>query len=162
MIDSMQMLTVIKSTLEKMGSKYANHDAMMLVYNTGLVESKYSYVMQKGGSNIARGFWQCEPWVAVSMCNDYLQYRGKLLEKCAEISYIDKSYFVKPNEADWKELLTYNIRIGIIFCRLHYWRVPKSLPKSLDSMAGYWKKHYNTSGGSGSEKHFKEIVNKYA
>ena len=162
MIDSMQMLTIIKSTLEKMGSKYANHDAMMLVYNTGLVESKYSYVMQKGGSNIARGFWQCEPWVAVSMCNDYLQYRDKLLEKCAEISFIDKSYFVKPNEADWKELLTYNIRIGIIFCRLHYWRVPKSLPKSLDSMAGYWKKHYNTSGGSGSEKHFKEIVNKYA
>ena len=62
MIDSMQMLTVIKDTLEKMGSKYASHDAQMLVYRTGLVESKYQYIMQKGGSNIATGFWQCEPW----------------------------------------------------------------------------------------------------
>ena len=44
MIDSMQMLTIIKDTLEKMGSKYASHDAQMLVYRTGLVESKYKYI----------------------------------------------------------------------------------------------------------------------
>ena len=64
----MQMLSVIKETLEEMGSKYASHDAMMLIYRTGIVESKYKYVMQQGGNNIARGFWQCEPWVAVSLC----------------------------------------------------------------------------------------------
>ena len=57
MIDSLQMMHLIKSTLEKMGSKYASHDAMMLVYRTGLVESKYQYLSQKG-SDIARGFWQ--------------------------------------------------------------------------------------------------------
>ena len=87
MIDSMQMLTVIKETLEKMGSKYASHDAQMLVYRTGLVESKYKYIMQKGGSSIARGHWQCEPWVVVSLCNDYLQYRKELLKKVAEICW---------------------------------------------------------------------------
>ena len=53
MIDSMQMLSVIKDTLTKMGSKYASQDAQMLVFRTGLVESKYKYIMQKGGNNIA-------------------------------------------------------------------------------------------------------------
>ena len=85
MIDSLQMLTVIKDTLTKMGSKYASQDAQMLVFRTGLVESKYKYIMQKGGNNIARGFWQCEPWVAVSLCNDYLKYRKELLKRVAEI-----------------------------------------------------------------------------
>ena len=59
MIDSLQMLTVIKQTLKKMGSRYYSHDAMMLIFRTGLVESKYQYIMQKGGDNIARGFWHC-------------------------------------------------------------------------------------------------------
>ena len=38
----MQILTVIKRTLENMGTKYYSHDAIMLVYRTGLVESKYN------------------------------------------------------------------------------------------------------------------------
>ena len=75
MIDALQMMYQIKTTLEKMGLKFASHEAMMLVYRTGLVESKYKYLTQKG-SDIARGFWQCEPWVAVSLCNDYLKYRS--------------------------------------------------------------------------------------
>ena len=97
MIDSLQMLSVIKDTLQKMGSKYYSHDAMMLIYRTGLVESKYKYLMQKGGNNIARGFWQCEPWVAVSLCNDYLKYRKELLKKVASVCHLDWSYFISPD-----------------------------------------------------------------
>ena len=96
MINSMQMLTVIKDTLENMGAKYAGQNAMLLVYRTGLVESKYQYIMQKGGNNIARGFWQCEPWVAVSLCNDYLKYRESLMKKVADICYLDWKYFTNP------------------------------------------------------------------
>jgi hypothetical protein len=48
MIDALQMMHLIKSSLEKLGLKYASHDAMMLVYRTGLVESKYKYLSQKG------------------------------------------------------------------------------------------------------------------
>ena len=161
MIDSMQMLTVIKDTLEKMGSKYASHDAQMLVYRTGLVESKYKYIMQKGGSSIARGHWQCEPWVMVSLCNDYLQYRKDLLKKVAEICYLDWSFFTAPDEDKWRNILTTNLIAGIVACRLHYWRVPHPMPKTLDQQSQYWKRYYNTSSGSGTEEHFKKIVMKY-
>ena len=73
----------------KVGSKYASDDAVILVHRTGLVESKYQYLMQVGGDNIARGFFQCEPWVAVSLCNDYLKYRKPLMKKVADICYLD-------------------------------------------------------------------------
>jgi len=159
MIYQLQMLALIKETLEDMGFKYYSHDAMMLVYNTGLVESKYKYLMQKGGSNIARGFFQCEPWVAVSVCKDYLQYRDSLMKKVAEICYLDWKYFINPTESDWKKILTTNITAQIVFCRLHYWRVPKKLPKTIDEQARYWKKWYNTAKGAGTIEHFKEIVN---
>tara|TARA_R100000458_G_scaffold58777_1_gene67554 strand:- start:1252 stop:1740 length:489 start_codon:yes stop_codon:yes gene_type:complete len=161
MIDSLQMKYIIKSTLEEMGQKYASHDAMMMVYRTGIVESKYKYLMQKGGKNIARGFFQCEPWVAVSLCNDYLQYRTKLLEKCAKVCNLNKDYFINPEEDVWQDILTTNIKASIVCCRLHYWRVPKPMPKTLDGQAKLWKTHYNTHKGAGTIKHFKELVSTY-
>ena len=161
MINSMQMLSVVKDTLEKMGAKYAGQNAMLLVYRTGLVESKYQYIMQKGGNNIARGFWQCEPWVAVSLCNDYLKYRESLMKKVADICYLDWKYFTNPKEEDWRQILTTNLTAGIVACRLHYWRVPKPMPKTLDEQAEYWKRWYNTAKGAGTEEHFKELVIKY-
>lgn len=161
MIDALQMMHLIKSSLEKLGLKYASHDAMMLVYRTGLVESKYKYLSQKG-SGIARGFWQCEPWVAVSLCNDYLQYRDSLMKKVADVCYLDWKYFTDPTEEDWKQILTTNLTAGIILCRLHYWRVPKPLPSSLEEQARYWKNWYNTAKGAGTTEHFQEIVIKYS
>ena len=161
MLNSLQVLTVIKDTLEQMGSKYAHEDAIMLVYRTGLVESKYEYLMQKGGDNIARGFFQCEPWVAVSLCNDYLKYRDGLLKKIADICHLDWSYFTNPDEDKWRSILTTNIIAQIVVCRLHYWRVPKPLPKTLDDQAVYWKAFYNSAKGSGTVEHFMEIVRKY-
>ena len=115
MIDTLQMLAIIKGTLEEMGEKYYSHEAMMLIYNTGLVESKYKYLTQKGGSNIARGFFQCEPWVAVSVCKDYLQYRETLMKKVAEVCYLDWKYFIQPTKSDWKKIMTTNI----ISCNLN-------------------------------------------
>ena len=160
MVDRVQIRRLIKETLEDV--RMYSPQAASLIYHTGLVESKYMYLYQKGGSNVARGFFQCEPPTAVDICTNYLSYREKLMKRVAEVSYLDWKYFTAPNEHDWRKILTYNVCAQIVMCRLHYWRVPKSLPKSLDSMASYWKKYYNTSGGSGSEKHFKEIVNKYA
>lgn len=153
------MLSLIKDTLEEMGNKYYSHEAMMLIYNTGLVESKYMYLMQKGGGNIARGFFQCEPWVAVSVCNDYLQYREPLMKKIAKVCHLNIGYFIAPRENLWKDILTTNIKAQIVLCRLHYWRVPKPLPKTTHQQAIYWKAFYNSEKGAGTPEHFMDIVN---
>ena len=161
MVDSKQMRSVINQVLQKMGDKYSSSDAIELVFNTGLVESKYVYLMQKGGTNIARGFFQCEPWVAVDICENYLKYRDKLLKSVANACSLDWSYFTSPKEDDWRFILTTNIAAQIAICRLHYRRVPKRLPRTLEDQSVYWKSFYNTAKGAGTPEKFMEIVTKY-
>ena len=161
MVDSKQIKSIINQVLQKIGDKYSSPDALELVFNTGLVESKYVYLMQKGGSNIARGFFQCEPWVAVDICENYLKYRDGLLKKVANSCSLDWSYFTDPKEDDWRFFLTTNIAAQIAICRLHYRRVPKRLPRTLEDQAVYWKSFYNTAKGAGTPEHFMEIVTKY-
>lgn len=160
MLDKSQLRSLVEDTLDRldMGSVQAN----ALVFNTGLVESKYVYLYQKGGSNIARGLYQCEPWVAVDICENYLKYRKTLMKSVAEVSYLDWKYFTDPNEQSWRDILTYNIAAQICMCRLHYRRVPKRLPQTIPEQAKYWKDYYNTAKGKGTVAHFINIVEKYA
>ena len=159
LLDQKQMKRVIKETLEKidLSSKKGNE----LVYNTGLVESKYVYLMQKGGNNVARGLFQCEPWVAVDICNNYLKYRKDLMKKVAEACNLDWKYFTDPTEDDWRFILTTKISAMIVFCRLHYRRIPKPLPHTIQEQSKYWKDYYNTASGSGTPEHFLSIVTRY-
>jgi len=153
------MRGIIHDVIYSLGEKYADQRALELVYNTGLVESKYVYLKQMKGP--ARGFFQCEPWVAVDICDNYLKYRESLMKKVAEVCMLDWRYFIKPHEDDWRFILTTNIAAQIIFCRLHYRRVPKPLPRTLEDQAFYWKKFYNSAKGKGTPEHFAEIVTKY-
>ena len=159
MIDKKQMRNIINDVLQKMGDKYADPKALDLVYNTGLVESKYVYLQQIQGPAV--GFAQIEPWVAVSTCKDYLMFRKAFMKKVAEVCVLDWKYFLEPTEADWRYILTTNIAAQIVFCRLHYWRVPKPLPRTLEEQAKMWKQYYNTAKGKGTPEHFMEIVSKY-
>jgi len=161
LLDKKQVRNVINDVLQKMGEKYASKEAIELVYNTGLVESKYVYLMQKGGNNVARGFWQIEPWTSVDAINNYLAYRPDLMKTVAKAANLDWKYFTDPNEDDWRFILTTNIAAQIAMCRVHYRRVPKKLPKTLDEQANYWKDFYNTAKGAGTPEKFVEMVKKY-
>lgn len=159
MVDQGQMRGLITDVLNKMGEKYADPKAIDLVYNTGLVESKFVYLEQIQGP--ARGFMQCEPFSAVDICTNYLKYRESLMKLVAAVCMLDWKYFLTPKEEDWQYILTTNLAAQIVFCRLHYRRVPKPLPRTLEDQALYWKKYYNTAKGKGTPEHFAEIVSKY-
>ena len=159
MINQKQMLEVINDVLTKLGSKYNSNNALSLVYNTGLVESKYKYLKQIKGP--ARGFFQCEPWVAVDIIKNYLKYRVSLMEKVAKVCAIDFEHLQNPNVKDWEYILTTNIAAQIVMCRLHYRRVPSPLPKELVAEANYYKKYYNTYQGKATVEHYLEVVEKY-
>ena len=153
------MRGIINDVLQKLGEKYADSKALDLVYNTGLVESKYVYLQQIKGP--ARGFFQCEPWVAVDVCTNYLKYRESLMKKVSEVCMLDWNVFMTPDEDQWRYILTTNMAAQIVLCRLHYRRVPKPLPRTLEDQAKYWKIYFNTSKGKGTPEHFMEIVSKY-
>ena len=159
MVDKKQMRGIINDVLQKLGDKYADPKALDLVYNTGLVESKYVYLKQIKGPAV--GWFQIEEWVGISLIKDYLQFRESLMKKVADVCKIDWKYFIDPKEDDWRYILTVNIAAQIVFCRLHYWRVPKSLPSTIEQQASQWKQYYNTAKGRGTESKFIEIVKKY-
>jgi len=74
---------------------------------------------------------------------------------------VDLKHFTGPDEKKWEYILTTNIAAQIVFCRLHYRRVPERLPKTLEDQARQWKKFYNTAKGRGTEEHYIEVVTKY-
>ena len=101
---------------------------------------------------------QCEPWVAVDVITNYLSYRKDLMKKVAEACCVKLSYFTAPNEKDWAWILETNLAAMIAFCRLHYRRVPKTLPKTLDEQWLYYKKYYNTEQGKATHEHWLELI----
>ncbi len=50
-----------------------------------------------------------------------------------------------------------DLRMAVIMCRLRYRVVPHPLPSgdSIDDLAAYWKKWYNTELGAGTVEQFK-------
>ena len=144
----------VKNLIERVLKKMDLHspEASDLVYKTGKVESGYKYIRQIKGP--ARGLFQCESWVAVDICKNYLAYRKSLMRKVADATKVKLSYFVEPNEEDWSYILETNIAAQIAMCRLHYRRIPKPLPSSLEGQAKYWKKYYNSMAGRGTVEDF--------
>ena len=88
MISISQVKSLVRETCNKMGSKFASDDAINLVVATGIVESRYEYLRQMGDGP-ARSFWQVEPATCVDNLAHYLKHRPKLMQKCAEASFVD-------------------------------------------------------------------------
>ena len=160
MISIKQVESLVKQTCSLLGSKYASDDAVRLVVATGIVESRYEYIKQMGDGP-ARSFWQVEAATAVDNLAHYLKHRPKLMQKCADASYVDLKHWQNFDEKIWEEILEKNIAAGIIHCRLKYWRVPKRMPNTIEGMSIYWKKYYNTEQGKGNPEHFIDAYRKY-
>lgn len=54
------------------------------------------------------------------------------------------------NRILWAMRLDDNDKIGCLFARLHYIRVPEPIPDTIPDQARYWKRYYNTVAGKGT------------
>ena len=154
-MDESQLKDLIERVLNKI--ELYSPEASDLVFKTLKVESLLKYVRQIKG--IAVGFGQCEPWVAVDICKNYLKYRPDLMKQVADTTNVKLSYFTLPKEEDWAWILETNIAAMISFCRLHYRRIPKPLPKqNLDEQWIYYKKYYNTERGKATNDHWMDVL----
>lgn len=120
--------------------------ALRLVLATGLAESGYAAVRQKGGGP-ALGWFQMERATHNDLWSRYVLPRPALLRGLRALSD-------RAGESD--ELET-NPFYAAAMCRIFYLRVPEALPGAddIDGMARYWKNYYNTPSGKGTEDDFK-------
>jgi hypothetical protein len=118
------------------------------------------YIKQIGGP--ARGIFQLEPETQYDIFVNWLVYRQEILNKVNTFSSMGQRY-----ELDSIGSLPFQI----VYARIHYLRVPEPLPeihytrvdpekgdtrriltiRSITALARYWKRHYNTNRGKGTE-----------
>lgn len=127
--------------------------AQQLVIGTAAVESGGEYIRQLNNGP-ARGFFQMEPNTHKDIWINYLAYRDKYREVAESLLSASESYYafdVIENQS-----LTSNLLYQAVMCRIHYLRQSEPLPPAndLNALAAYWKQHYNTPAGKGTEQKF--------
>jgi len=140
------IISEVLSMLENYTGIQKTKEAVNLVYETGMAESGYRALVQKGGGP-AVSFFQIEPATGRDIFNNYVEYRQTLVEALIQFG-------LDPMNLDF--CIKTNIAIAICMCRFHYRRVPSAIPKTKEGRAKYWKKYYNTELGKGSVEHYLE------
>lgn len=117
-----------------------------LVLGTAAQESGLRFLRQLGGGP-ALGLYQMEPATHDDIWENFLRFRTGLAAAVA--------MFRSPSVPDRLQL-TGNLLYATAMCRIHYYRVPAPLPSQGDvaGYAAYWKAHYNTAAGAGTEAEF--------
>ena len=128
-----------------------------LLLGTAAQESKMGYYLAqiKGP---ALGMYQIEPATHTDIWVNFLVYRQQLSQDVCKWLPLNASHLERERS------LIYNLCYSTIMARLVYLRAPGKLPdaKDIEGLAAYWKKHYNTPLGKGTEQEFvhnyKELV----
>jgi len=140
------IISEVLDKLEKETNIKKTPEAVNLIYETGMAESGYRALVQKGGGP-ALSFFQIEPATAKDIFNNYIEYREPLVQALI-------LFGVDPMDLDFS--VKTNIAVAVCMCRFHYRRVPSAIPKTKEGRAKYWKKHYNTKLGKGTIEHYLE------
>lgn len=143
MLDAHQFVDlVIEPALETLGLH--SQAAVELLLGTALQESGLRFLRQLNDGP-ALGLFQMEPATHDDIHLNFLAFkpelRGKLEILCT---------MAHPSA------LAGNSWYAAAMCRLHYYRVAEQLPPAGNAVAqaAYWKRHYNTPLGRGSEAEY--------
>jgi hypothetical protein len=128
--------------------------ARQLLLGTALQESNLQYLHQLG-TGPAVGVFQMEPRTHDDIWENYLSYKPDLAKKVRGLGPRHSTAEMSPVAADE---MHGNMYYAAAMCRAHYLRVPAALPApgDLDGQAAYWKEHYNTFLGAGTEEEYIE------
>lgn len=139
-IDPIHLLKyVIRPTLKELD--LWSIEAEQLVLGTACQESACGEYLKQLGGGPALGIYQMEPATHDDLIKNFLQYKPPLRDKVW--SYVRKQPPIS-NE------MIGNLYYATAMCRIHYLRVPASIPTGLRPQAAYWKKYYNTELGAGT------------
>lgn len=147
-LDKYQFRELISDTLDEIN--LYSEDAVNLLMGTSAQESLFGTYLKQLKSGPALGIFQMEPNTYNDIVNNYLRYKIDLLNDIQDSCQCE----VENNS----EALVWNIKLAICMARVHYLRVKEALPADLSAYAKYWKNHYNTYKGKGTEE---EFIRKY-
>lgn len=129
--------------------------AESLLIGTAAQESGGGRYLEQLGGGPALGIYQMEPGTHRDIWQNFLAHRADLASRVADLCAPGLSRL---------EQLPANLLYATAMARVHYLRVPQSLPSAYDvpALAAYWKQHYNTPLGRGSVAEFISNWSRYA
>ena len=156
-IDALQLRhEIIRPVLKHLDSVIPySMAAENLLMGTCAQESRMGQFLVQLDNGPAKGIFQMEPATESDIWGNYLTYRPELK---ASIDFI-----IPVNNLMDMSMLSSNLIYAAAMCRVHYYRVPMALPpaENVHQMANYWKLHYNTPEGKGTEAEFIHNYNRY-
>lgn len=158
MIDQKQLRSLIDRTLREM--ELYSPAASNLLMGTAAQESRLGTYIRQLGSGPALGIFQMEPLTHDDIWLNYLAHRRELKRTISK--YLSWRHF-GAHSSLFAEELEWNLAYATAMARVHYLRVPERLPPSNDveGLARYWKQHYNTPLGGGTEQEFMHNYSQY-
>lgn len=142
---------LIRDTLEQIG--LCSDSAVELLMGTCAQESALGKYRRQIGGGPALGIMQMEPATYRDITKNYLRYKPELTRQILKVSGL--------KEMPEAEELVMNDRFAICMARVHYLRFKGAIPSNLEGWAHYWKVHYNTRFGKGTEVEFINNYNRY-
>ena len=138
-------------TMNQPSPSYSLAVAQML-YGTACKESDLRHrrqtVFDWDGTRGAFSLWQVE-YGSMETSINWLKKKPDTLERVSQWLFQSKRATVEWVDLDKKTLL-YMMRgwdrFGVLFARLHYFRVRQSIPSELHNQAEYWLTFYNCMG----------------
>lgn len=173
-MDKHQLRELVKSVLHYLEPEIPySENAVELLMLTAAQESHLGkYIKQMRGP--ASGIMQMEPATEADIWDNYLAFDTPLRKK------IKKLYGGAAASANGQRFypLHVNLAYQIAMARVHYRRVPTPLPRiklipmskvtvrtveseSVDALATYWKKYYNTPLGKGTVEEARKNYRRY-
>lgn len=134
-----------------------------LLFGTAAQESCLQWERQRTPRWVGKvgGFskWQLETG-SIEASIKMLKSRPQLLVRATEFVFADPNTPLEwPDLIDldailWALRMDDNDKLGCMFSRLHYMRVPTPIPHTIGGQAQYWKEHYNTLAGKGTANQY--------
>lgn len=140
---------IVTPTLMTMGAQYASYHAVELLMGTAAQESLMGHYLHQLDGGPAVGIYQMEPETYLDILNHFVTYHDDVLWMLKRFGYAhdegDEVIRFEPAQR-----MVWDLQMATIFARLHYYRRPEPLPTTKDGYAAYWKEHYNTHLGAGT------------
>ena len=148
---------IIRPVLRALDMHSLSAEALMV--GTALAESGLCHIRQRNGGP-ALGVYQMEPATHDDIWANFLDHR---LELSRDIWRMSSFGYDWRGEVPQAKYMIGNLYYATAMSRVHYWRVPKPLPRHDDvaGLASYWKNHYNTLDGKGTITHFVQAYETY-
>ncbi len=163
MLDKDQFTEVMRWGLDRLG--LYSRAAERLLLGTAMQESRLTYLFQKPRGP-AIGLFQMEPPTIQDTLMRVLEkpqakkldLKNKFEALCGPVSLIQEFQI-----DDLRCRLAGDVTLQVALARIKYWGVPEALPAENDilGMARYWKAHWNTHLGAGTEIEFMENYRRY-